>query len=60
MALTTLSIASSMNAAVNLGVSPTRAALTEKGMLSGSEIAGRYVESEVYEQTFTEPNALLF
>ncbi|MDE7435442.1 MAG: hypothetical protein K2N01_06445 [Lachnospiraceae bacterium] len=51
VALTTPSIASSMNAAVNLGVSPTRAALTEMGMLGGSEIAGRYVEAGVYEQT---------
>ncbi|MDE7435444.1 MAG: hypothetical protein K2N01_06455 [Lachnospiraceae bacterium] len=51
VALATPSIASSMNVAVNLGVSPTRAALTEMGMLGSSEIAGRYVGSEVYEQT---------
>ncbi|MDE7435790.1 MAG: LXG domain-containing protein [Lachnospiraceae bacterium] len=58
VALSTPSIASSMSMAVRLGVSPTRAALTEMGMLGGSEIAGRYVEAGVYEQTFPEPNAL--
>ncbi|MDE7061912.1 MAG: hypothetical protein K2O73_01540 [Lachnospiraceae bacterium] len=51
VALSTPSIASSMSMAVRLGVSPTRAALTEMGMLGGSEIAGRYVEAGVYEQT---------
>lgn len=55
VALTTPSAAVSMNMAVNLGVSPIRAALTEVGMVGNSEIAGRYVESEVYEQT-GDPN----